>query len=89
MTIKMYIMFFCTLTEFIEELHKAQQMIQTGTYRPGQVVVVPTLDRPQHQQQQSVQAKNNTQSNQTDGVDVHMFMDAALQILHTHGHILK
>ncbi|XP_031550009.1 UPF0705 protein C11orf49 homolog [Actinia tenebrosa] len=75
--------------EFFEELHKAYQMIQAGNHRPGQVVVVPTLDRPQLKEQQSTQAKDNPQSNLTDGVDVHTFMDAALQILHTHEHIFK
>lgn len=72
--------------EFIEKLHGAYQALLSGTYRPGQIVVaVPTLSTPaQHKSQQSQNAGHETsQVNSGDGVDVHSFLEAALQIIHT------
>ena len=74
------------LIEFIEKLHGAYQALLSGTYRPGQIVVaVPTLSTPaQHKSQQSQNAGHETsQVNSGDGVDVHSFLEAALQIIHT------
>lgn len=74
------------LIEFIEKLHGAYQALLSGTYRPGQIVVaVPTLSSPaQHKSQQSQNAGHETsQVNSGDGVDVHSFLEAALQIIHT------
>ena len=49
------------------------------------MVAVPTLSRPaQHKSQQSQNAGHETpQVNSGDGVDVHSFLEAALQIIHT------
>ena len=74
------------LIEFVEKLHGAYQALLSGTYRPGQIVVaVPTLSTPaQHKSQQSQNAGHETsQVNSGDGVDVHSFLEAALQIIHT------
>ena len=74
------------LIEFIEKLHGAYQALLSGTYKPGQIVVaVPTLSTPaQHKSQQSQNAGHETsQVNAGDGVDVHSFLEAALQIIHT------
>ena len=73
-------------TEFIEKLHSTYQALLSGTYRPGQIVVaVPTLSRPaQHKSQLPPYATHDgAQANSVNGVDVHSFLEAVLQIIHT------
>jgi len=72
--------------EFIEKLHSTYQALLSGTYRPGQIVVaVPTLSRPaQPKSQPPPNATHEaSQANSGDGVDVHSFLEAVLQIIHT------
>ena len=70
--------------EFIQKLHTAYQAIQGGTYRPGQVVVVPSLSRPQHKQQTSQYAmQEGVTASSVDGVDVHIFLEAVSLIIHS------
>ena len=72
-------------TEFIEKLHSTYQALISGTYRPGQIVIVPTLSRPtQHKTQQPAHtATDAAQVSPEDGVEVHSFLEAILQIIHT------
>lgn len=74
-------------TEFIEKLNSSYQALMSGTYRPGQIVVaVPTLSTPfQHKSQAAVSStQDEVQGNpSSDGVDVHSFLEAALQIIHS------
>lgn len=72
-------------TEFIEKLHSTYQALISGTYRPGQIVIVPTLSRPtQHKTQQPAHtAPDAAQVSPEDGVEVHSFLEAILQIIHT------
>jgi len=72
--------------EFIEKLHSTYQALLSSTYRPGQIVVaVPTLSRPaQPKSQPPPNATHEaSQANSGDGVDVHSFLEAVLQIIHT------
>lgn len=72
--------------EFIEKLHGTYQALLSGTYRPGQIVVaVPTLSQPaQHKSQTpTYNANDGAQANSGDDVDVHSFLEVALQIIHT------
>lgn len=73
--------------EFIEKLNSSYQALMSGTYRPGQIVVaVPTLSTPfQHKSQTAVSStQDEVQGNpSSDGVDVHSFLEAVLQIIHS------
>lgn len=72
--------------EFIEKLQSTYQALISGTYRPGQIVIVPTLSRPiQHktQQQPAHTAPDAVQVSSGDGVEVHSFLEAILQIIHS------
>ncbi|KAL9955191.1 hypothetical protein ACROYT_G036478 [Oculina patagonica] len=75
--------------EFIEKLHSTYQALVSGTYRPGQIVVaLPTLTRPtQHKSAPPPPnaAPDTAQANSGDGVEVHSFLEAILQIIHTSG----
>ncbi|XP_032240720.2 centriolar satellite-associated tubulin polyglutamylase complex regulator 1 [Nematostella vectensis] len=72
--------------EFIEKLQAAYQAIQSGSYRPGQVVVVPTLSRPR---QAPAPTGEGAGTNGMDCVDVHTFLEATLQIAHTSSHLFS
>ena len=79
-------------TEFIEKLHSTYQALLSGTYRPGQIVVaVPTLSRPaQPKSQPPPNATHEaSQANSGDGVDVHSFLEAVLQIIHTSNGVFR
>ena len=72
---------FLFFTEFIEKLQSTYQALVSGTYRPGQIVIVPTLSRPTQQPTHAV--PDAAQVNSGDGVEVHSFLEAILQISHT------
>ena len=80
-------------TEFIEKLNSSYQALMSGTYRPGQIVIaVPTLSVPfQHKSQTAVSSsQDEAQGNpSSDGVDVHSFLEAALQIIHTSNDVFR
>ena len=65
----------------------------SGTYRPGQIVVaVPTLSTPfQNKSQAAVSStQDEVQGNpSSNGVDVHSFLEAALQIIHTSNDVFR
>ena len=75
--------------EFIEKLHSTYQALISGTYRPGQIIVaLPTPTRPT--QHKSVPlppqaAADAAQAYSGDGVEVHLFLEAILQIIHSSG----
>lgn len=75
--------------EFIDKLHSTYQALVSGTYRPGQIVVaLPTLTRPtQHKPAppSPLAAPDAAQANPGDGVEVHSFLEAILQIIHASG----
>ena len=76
---------FMYLAEFLDKLHHSYQVLICGVYRPGQVVVVPTLSSPQTKSQQTAQSGQDSQSKvgPVDDVDVHAFLEVALQIVHS------
>ena len=75
--------------EFIDKLHSTYQALISGTYRPGQIVVaLPTSTRPtQHKSAlpPPQATPDTTQANSGDGVEVHSFLEAILQIIHASG----
>lgn len=75
--------------EFIDKLHSTYQTLVSGTYRPGQIIVaLPTLTRPTQHKSAPVPPQtvaDAAQANCGDGVEVHSFLEAILQIIHTSG----
>lgn len=75
--------------EFIDKLHSTYQALVSGTYRPGQIVVaLPTLTRPTQHKSAPLPpqaAADAAQANSGDGVEVHSFLEAILQIIHASG----
>lgn len=75
--------------EFIDKLHSTYQALVSGTYRPGQIIVaLPTLTRPTQHKSTALPpqaAADTAQANSGDGVEVHSFLDAILQIIHASG----
>ena len=77
------------LTEFIQKLHNAYQLMLAGTYRPGQVVIVPSHSRPQPKQQPSHNAVQDGSSGSTDGVDVQVFFEAISLIIYSSTSVIR
>ena len=80
---------YANFSEFIDKLHSTYQALVSGTYRPGQIIVaLPTLSRPTQHKSTPLppQAVSDAaQANSGDGVEVHSFLEAILQILHASG----
>lgn len=75
--------------EFIDKLHSTYQALVSGTYRPGQIIVaLPTLTRPTQHKPTPLPpqaASDAAEANPGDGVEVHSFLEAVLQIIHASG----
>jgi len=75
--------------EFIEKLHSTYQALISGTYRPGQIIVaLPTPTRPTQHKSTPLPpqaAADAAQAYCGDGVEVHSFLEAILQIIHSSG----
>lgn len=75
--------------EFIDKLHSTYQALVSGTYRPGQIIVaLPTLTRPTQHKPTPLPpqaASDAAEANLGDGVEVHSFLEAVLQIIHASG----
>ena len=73
--------------EFLDKLQHAYQGVLSGTHRPGQVVVVPSLSTPQTRTQARTQQVSSDAPPQAaasvEDVDVHSFLEIALHIVHS------